>query len=588
MIILKHIIKINIKMNKINIYKIYGENNIFIYKNNLYINDILHKLKNEAINKINNNTIDNFPFYKLYSKNNFMNFNIEYILKDYEYNNNIVLKNKIKEIINNIIKENNNNTIINFKSNKIKFENGKIYKIIYLKDINKIYIGSTCTSLTRRFNIHKSDAKKHINKNVYNFPKFFYNNGYDNFKIELIENYPCNSKKELEQREYDIMIEYKNNNFELLNTIINGMYDENKHGYLFGKTGEEHNLFKYGSLKCNEKNNKWIFQYQDNYHAKGKKWSVNKYGYDNAKKLAELFRIKLYPNCKAIFNYTYDKFLKEITEKISKNKQEKNNNKSTYPEFGYLYKTYIKNRDYNCYVLVWTSPDNIKENHSKYFCIDKYGEKNAEILGELFRKKTFPNYNYNFNNLTYEEYLNKLNTDITENYKNVSKMRFVSIYKQESSKYNSSNYVISWINNENITTTKAFNINKYDSEDNAYKLALLFRKKLFPEFEHELIQDINSSFEEYEQIILNNVSKKTDYGKIYKINKAKNNNTDNYVWLFKWKDTETNKYKNKSFSVNAYGDDNAKLLAELYQKKIFPELSTNHNTTYDEFINTFK
>ena len=366
--------------------------------------------------------------------------------------------------------------------------------------------------------------------------------------------------------------------------------------YKVWSSGEKHNLFKYGNLRFDEKYNKWIFQYQENYKAKGKKWSVNKYGYENAKKLAELFRIKLYSNAKEKYNYhhdvTYDDFYKQIINEINQKKHIEEENKPLFPEFGYLSKLYIKKKNYNAYVLSWTDPNNSKENHCKYFNIDKYGDNNAKILAELFRKQIFPNYNIdkNFINFNYDNYLEILENDIDEKKKNLSKMKFISLYKQTSKKTNTiNNYVINWINNDNINISKSFNVNKYGSEENAYKLVLLFRKSLFPEFNDDLIKNINYSFEEYENIILNNIAKKIDYGNIYKINRpAKNSNEDNFVWLYKWKDSETNQFKTKTFTVSIYGDDNAKLLAQLYQKKLFPEYSSTYNTNYDDFIKTFK
>ena len=62
------------------------------------------------------------------------------------------------------------------------YKNGKIYKI-YSNDSDLVYYGSTTLELHRRF--YKHSAKKII----------------PNCKIELVENYPCNSKYELELQE---------------------------------------------------------------------------------------------------------------------------------------------------------------------------------------------------------------------------------------------------------------------------------------------------------------------------------------------------------------------------------------------------
>jgi P2-related tail formation protein len=79
------------------------------------------------------------------------------------------------------------------------FSNGKIYKIT-CNITNKIYIGATCKTLNARISNHKNDYKRSL-KNKYNYVSshdIIKNNDY---KIELIENYPCNNKKELQERE---------------------------------------------------------------------------------------------------------------------------------------------------------------------------------------------------------------------------------------------------------------------------------------------------------------------------------------------------------------------------------------------------
>lgn len=70
-----------------------------------------------------------------------------------------------------------------------KYQGGKIYKIV-ADDTNKIYIGSTIQKLYKRFSKHKSDNIS--SKELFEYP---------NTRIELIENYLCNSKRELDERE---------------------------------------------------------------------------------------------------------------------------------------------------------------------------------------------------------------------------------------------------------------------------------------------------------------------------------------------------------------------------------------------------
>jgi group I intron endonuclease len=79
------------------------------------------------------------------------------------------------------------------------FQKGKIYKIT--NDYNEeIYIGSTCDTLVKRFSAHKkacnNDKSKH--RPLYNLINEI---GFDRFRIELIENYPCEDRYQLRQKE---------------------------------------------------------------------------------------------------------------------------------------------------------------------------------------------------------------------------------------------------------------------------------------------------------------------------------------------------------------------------------------------------
>lgn len=91
------------------------------------------------------------------------------------------------------------------KDNKVnKYNNGRIYKIID-NNYTECYIGSTIERLCTRMSKHrfeylqyKEGNKKKGKTTSHNlFDKY----GLENCKIELIENYPCNSKEELLKRE---------------------------------------------------------------------------------------------------------------------------------------------------------------------------------------------------------------------------------------------------------------------------------------------------------------------------------------------------------------------------------------------------
>ena len=113
------------------------------------------------------------------------------------------------------------------------YKNGKIYKIVD-NAYTKMYIGSTTQSLSKRFSKHKGDYKiwKNGKTNYVSSYCIFDEFGIENCKIELIENYICNSKNELERKEGEHI---KNN--DCVNKVIAGRtkkeyYNDNKNKIL--------------------------------------------------------------------------------------------------------------------------------------------------------------------------------------------------------------------------------------------------------------------------------------------------------------------------------------------------------------------
>jgi hypothetical protein len=90
-----------------------------------------------------------------------------------------------------------------------KFSKSKIYKIV--NDVDDcIYIGSTILPLGVRFSKHKNKFKKNTETQT-KAKLLFENYGLKNCHIELIENYPCISRKELCYREKGFIIANQNN-----------------------------------------------------------------------------------------------------------------------------------------------------------------------------------------------------------------------------------------------------------------------------------------------------------------------------------------------------------------------------------------
>ena len=80
-----------------------------------------------------------------------------------------------------------------------RYQNGKIYQIT--NDFNdQIYIGSTCLPLAKRFFNHKKEEAKvgDTNRQLFLLAR---EHGWHRLRIILLEQYPCNSKDELRQRE---------------------------------------------------------------------------------------------------------------------------------------------------------------------------------------------------------------------------------------------------------------------------------------------------------------------------------------------------------------------------------------------------
>ena len=79
-----------------------------------------------------------------------------------------------------------------------KYKRGKIYTIRCRYDDTLIYVGSTIEKyLSSRMSKHRYSNKCKIYEIV--------NGDWDNWYIELYENYPCKSKQELEKREGEII-----------------------------------------------------------------------------------------------------------------------------------------------------------------------------------------------------------------------------------------------------------------------------------------------------------------------------------------------------------------------------------------------
>lgn len=82
------------------------------------------------------------------------------------------------------------------------YQNGKIYKLWSPQGTEEeVYYGSTCNDLRFRKSQHKTSNKKCTSSIL--FEK------YDDVRIELVEDYPCNNKAELNKKEGEYIRENK-------------------------------------------------------------------------------------------------------------------------------------------------------------------------------------------------------------------------------------------------------------------------------------------------------------------------------------------------------------------------------------------
>lgn len=134
-----------------------------------------------------------------------------------------------------------------------KYEKGKIYKIINNEMNGLVYYGSTTQPLNIRMSKHKSAAK--YNSKCSSISLFEYGTP----EIILIENFPCNSRKELERQE---------GKYHLDNDCLNQ--------HIAGRTKKEYRIDNKEKIKIYRDNNKEKYKnYRDNNKEKMKIYYKN-------------------------------------------------------------------------------------------------------------------------------------------------------------------------------------------------------------------------------------------------------------------------------------------------------------------------
>jgi len=177
-----------------------------------------------------------------------------------------------------------------------------IYKLVHFDDLNdeNIYVGHTTNMAQRRYKHKQSSSNP--NDNEYNQKKYQYirdNGGWENWRMILVEKYPCNDIYEAFARERHWIKELKTtlNNNEPCRT--------KKEYYLDNKEKIAEKKKEYRE-KNKEKYDKYHKEYREN----------------NKEIIKERTKIR-YHNNKEIFNERHKKWYENNKETINEKKREK-------------------------------------------------------------------------------------------------------------------------------------------------------------------------------------------------------------------------------------------------------------------------
>ena len=90
---------------------------------------------------------------------------------------------------------------------KVDYSQAKIYKIT--NDFNNdIWIGTTCDTLIKKFSVHRAEAIRNVRKDCI-IQNHIREHGLDRFRIQLIEDFPCEDVYQLRQRQGHYIREMK-------------------------------------------------------------------------------------------------------------------------------------------------------------------------------------------------------------------------------------------------------------------------------------------------------------------------------------------------------------------------------------------
>ncbi len=98
------------------------------------------------------------------------------------------------------------------------YSDGKIY--CYLDRVNsRVYIGSTCQKAMKRIQDHQTDFKGYMGllQKERNYRSSFDIIIQDKYEVHILENFKCENKEQLEDRETQWILAFKQKDFEVVN-----------------------------------------------------------------------------------------------------------------------------------------------------------------------------------------------------------------------------------------------------------------------------------------------------------------------------------------------------------------------------------
>jgi len=166
------------------------------------------------------------------------------------------------------------------------YQKGKIYKLWSPQGTDEeVYYGSTIEDLRKRKSKHKQ--KNNNCKSKILFEK------YDDVRIELVEEYSCNSKTELNKKEGEYIRNNKCLNRNIPDRTKQEYYEDNKEFFnnLSKKNYEKNKEYRLKEAKkYYEQNKEYISKYKKEYNEKNKQHILEyhkKYNEQNKEKILE-------------------------------------------------------------------------------------------------------------------------------------------------------------------------------------------------------------------------------------------------------------------------------------------------------------